>query len=304
MKKKQFSASKFSKKKKVLNLKTLLVGDLHLKSRIILPMVEEKINELDCQRVILLGDYVDANGQNANVLLYNAELDNLLNWKSKMVSKGIEVITLIGNHEAPYLINEPKRYSIYNKKCFIETGEKLYALGLQVAYKLDDYIVSHAGFACGQDLQEWHFNILSPSDRGLIKALDEHVGISRGGKYWVGSPIWADYRFELKENPNPNILKQIVGHTRQSKISLDSSLIGIDTYSILAKKEYPYFEFYGNGDLLLHDNERLSTERNNLLSNYTDLLLHGGNKQLSVVKTNWGTPEIIEKIRANFHVEI
>lgn len=40
-------------------MKTLLVGDLHLKAKIILSMVEQKIRELGVKRVILLGDYVD-----------------------------------------------------------------------------------------------------------------------------------------------------------------------------------------------------------------------------------------------------
>lgn len=236
--------------------------------------------------------------------LYNAELEYLLNWKSKLLSKGIEVITLLGNHDAPYLIDEPKYYSISNRKCFIETGKKLYNLGLQVAFKLGDYIVSHAGFAWGQDLQEWHFNILSPADKELIKVLNEHVGISRGGRYLVGSPIWADYNFELKEYPNPLILKQIVGHTRQSEISLTSTLVAIDTYSIFEKKEHPYYGFYGNGDLLLYDNEWSSIESNNILSRFTDLLLKGENKYLSIVKTEWGRPGNLEKIRTNFRVGI
>lgn len=263
----------------MIGLKSLLVGDLHLKSQIILPMVEEKIHDLDCQRVILLGDYMDAHGQNANVELYNTELDYLLNWKSNMIAKGIEVITLMGNHDAPYLIDEPRDYSVVNRKCFLETGEKLYALGLQVAYKLGDYIVSHAGFAWGQDVKEWHFNLLSSTDKELIRELEYHVGLVRGGNYWVGSPIWADYDFELREYPNPHMLKQIVGHTPQAEISLDSSLIGIDTHMIFEKEEYPGFEFYGNGDLLLHDNG-----------------------QLSVVKTNWGTSEIMEKIMMNWNL--
>lgn len=37
-------------------MKTLLVGDLHLKAKIILSMVEQKIRELGVKRVILLGD--------------------------------------------------------------------------------------------------------------------------------------------------------------------------------------------------------------------------------------------------------
>lgn len=262
-------------------MKTLLVGDLHLTGRIILPIVEEKIKELNCQRVILLGDYTDAWGQTSNVELYDAELTYLLDWKVKMVSKGIEVITLMGNHDAPYLIDEPRNYSVFNKTCFRQTGDKLWELGLQVAYKLDDYIVSHAGYAWGQEPEEWHFKCLSISDIAKISILEAHVGIARGGRYWVGSPIWADYELELKDQPNPHLLKQVVGHSPQlkisldsSKISLDSSLVGIDTFTISRS-----FEFVGNGDLLLYDN-----------------------CELSVVQTNWKTSENLKKIRTSFQV--
>lgn len=43
--------------------KTLLVGDLHLKAQVILPMVEEKMAGHHCLQVILMGDYMDAYGQ-------------------------------------------------------------------------------------------------------------------------------------------------------------------------------------------------------------------------------------------------
>lgn len=41
-------------------MKTILVGDLHLKAAFILPMVEQKVKQFGVQRVILMGDYMDA----------------------------------------------------------------------------------------------------------------------------------------------------------------------------------------------------------------------------------------------------
>lgn len=55
-------------------MKTVLVGDIHLKARIILPIVEKIINHYNCQRVIFLGDYTDLNDQNNNVKLYARDL--------------------------------------------------------------------------------------------------------------------------------------------------------------------------------------------------------------------------------------
>lgn len=40
-------------------MKTLLIGDLHLKSQLILPIVDRIIQTYNIKRVIFLGDYVD-----------------------------------------------------------------------------------------------------------------------------------------------------------------------------------------------------------------------------------------------------
>ena len=91
-------------------MKTILVGDLHLTAQIVLPMVEQKVKELGIKRVILLGDYTDAYEQEKNVDLYVNELDYLFIWKSKMNVFGVEVISLLGNHDVSYL-------TVFTSKC-------------------------------------------------------------------------------------------------------------------------------------------------------------------------------------------
>ncbi|WEV60372.1 metallophosphoesterase [Streptococcaceae bacterium ESL0729] len=253
-------------------MKTLLVGDMHLKMTLILPLVEDKVKELDCQQVILLGDYMDERGQQDNSRLYAQELQYLLNWKHKMVTKGIKVISLIGNHDAPYLIEMPASYSCSNIDLFWAINESLLELGVQIAYKLDDFIVSHAGYALGYEPQDWHFKEFKNENINDLTNLAGQVGKLRGGQKNLGSPIWADF-LELSLFPNPDYLKQIVGHTPQEQISHRLPIINIDTFSLSSSKE-----FLGNGDLLLYNSSK---------------------KELAVVPTDWKSS--LDKISNHFY---
>lgn len=107
--------------------------------------------------MILLGDYTDAYEQNYNTKLYLAEMDFLISWKIKLQAKGIQVITLMGNHDAPYLTLYPKYYSLRDSEGFILVHNKLLTLGLQVAFQLGDYLVSHAGYTKDFEPKKWHF---------------------------------------------------------------------------------------------------------------------------------------------------
>ena len=210
-------------------MKTILVGDLHLKAQIILPMVEQKVKELGIKRVILLGDYTDAYEQERNFDLYMNELDYLFIWKSKMKVFGVEVINLLGNHDVSYLTVTPRRYSLQDADGFLSVGRKLLKLNLQIAFLLDDYLVSHAGYTQDFDL----------------------------GEYFLGSPLWADFDHELSCLPNLKYQKQIVGHTPQTKITTvhkgEFELVGIDTFTIIPIKRKPFFKKVGSGEILLYD---------------------------------------------------
>lgn len=262
-------------------MKTLLVGDLHLKAEIILPMVERKVKELGVKRVILVGDYMDAYEQQKNVDLYMNELDYLFIWKSKMKVFNVEVTTLLGNHDVSYLTVTPKSYSLQNAEGFLSVGRKLLKLDLQIAFQLDDYLVSHAGYTQEFDLEDWHFESITESLIDNLDDLEDHVGKARDGEYLLGSPLWADFDHELGYLPNLKYRKQIVGHTPQTQIKSSHKgqfeLVGIDTFTIIPIKKKPGFKKTGSGEVLLYDNGRLTP-----------------------IQLNWKSDEVFEKLNEMF----
>lgn len=262
-------------------IKTLLVGDLHLKAEFVLPIVESKIQELDCQQVIFLGDYVDDWDQQRNTDAYLRDLDFLIQWKKRMTDNGLHIINLLGNHDAPYLIDEPRAYSLQIYSGFKSVRDRLNALDLQAAFQLDSFLISHAGYCWGQEVEARHFEALTLVDIEMISELEDHVGIGRGGRYWVGSPIWADYNLELTSQPNPKYLKQVVGHTPRQNVNLDADnqyeIYGIDTFSMSGSGDAPYYKFIGDGDLLMYDNQT---------------------EDLTAVHTEWQSSETINKLLA------
>ncbi|WP_125766367.1 metallophosphoesterase [Lapidilactobacillus wuchangensis] len=253
-------------------MRTLLVGDTHLKNRIILPIVAEKAVALKCQQIVLLGDYVDEWHQEQKVTLYRAEMNYLLQWKQAMIQRGFKVVTLLGNHDSAYLTRTIHPYSLQIASGFEWVRSQFLQLGLQVALKIDDFLITHAGLCWGNDLETDYFRPITAQDFRMVKMLAERVGQARGGRHWNGSPIWADYEHELLDAPNPHFLKQIVGHTPVRQITLTSDrpdqLIDIDTFSIHGNFMN---HLYGDGSLLLLD--------------------HG---QLEVVATDWTTAPAVQ----------
>lgn len=198
-------------------MKTLLIGDLHLKSQLILPIVDKIIQTHNIKRIIFLGDYVDLHGQTNNIQLYAKDLTFLYSWKIDKEQNGIDVINLIGNHDAYYLLGEQAPFSIQNLEVFFAIQQLLQDLNLQVAYQLDDYLVSHAGFNLIFDPKEWHFNLYTKEHEEELDILAYTIGPMRGGKALGGSPLWAHFR-ELELLPNQDFPKQIVGHTPPAKL--------------------------------------------------------------------------------------
>lgn len=253
-------------------MRTLLVGDTHLKNRIILPLVAEKALALNCQQIVLLGDYVDEWHQEEKPALYRAEMIYLTHWKQTMTQQGFKVVTLLGNHDSAYLTRTIHPYSLQIASGFEFVRQQLLALGLQVALNVDGFLITHAGLCWGNDLAPDYFRTLTAQDFRLVKMLAARVGQARGGHYWNGSPLWADYQHELLDAPNPHFLKQIVGHTPVQKITLTTErpdqLIDIDTFSI-----------HGNS-------------LNHLFGDGSLLLLNDG--QPEIVRTDWATASRVQ----------
>lgn len=226
-------------------------------SRIILSKANEIIKTLDVKRVVLIGDYTDQWGGVDRDDWYQDDLRFLYNWKQELSSQEIEVVVLSGNHDIPYLINQPVYYSVKNPQTFQWVREILFDLELQIAYQLDDYLLSHAGYTENYQPEEWHFRKIIPDDKISLEQLHNHVGLSRGGRYITGSPIWADLNRDLYERFNNSYPKQIVGHTPVENINTKRTIIGVDTFS-LTRNHQPL----GNGDMLLYEDGKLTVVEN------------------------------------------
>ncbi|MFD1421260.1 metallophosphoesterase [Lactiplantibacillus songbeiensis] len=251
-------------------MKTIFVGDLHLKARLILPLVTQATSQVDAKQVILLGDYLDDYNCNFDAQLYWDELNFLIDWKRQMTATGVNVITLLGNHDAPYLTGELRNYSLHagiennvqSTDVADTVAEKLMTLGVQIATEVDGWLVSHAGYCENQQLAAWQLRplTLNDDDRRNVKEFEHRAGQYRGGWNLVPSPLWADIH-ELRLAPNLKYPKQIVGHTPQATIDLatgKSRLVDVDTFTLSPTATPPYYRFSGDGALLLAEDGRLS----------------------------------------------
>lgn len=242
-------------------MKTLFIGDLHLKARLILPLVAQVIAEHQIERLVFMGDYCDLHGQTENAKLYAQELLYLQKWQQGQLEVGVEIINLLGNHDIFYLLGVPAEFSVTDRGAFFAVQNFLENFQLQVAYQLDDYLISHAGFNILFDLAPWH---LVPLNQASITEHEKEleifaraVGPMRGGGDMAGSPVWADFR-ELELIPNAEIPKQIVGHTPQEVIKFTEHVIGVDTFSVYLDMDSLTYQFIGNGDLLCYEDGRFT----------------------------------------------
>ena len=252
--------------------KTILVGYTHLKNALILPILDDIIEKHNVKQVIFMGDYLDTKiqGQQSNVGLYAKDLVYLVDWKKKATDKGISCKFLIGNHDIFYYLGIPTSFTLTNQEAFEAVGDTLEELDLQIAFQLDDYIVSHAGYNFLFDVEDWHFSRLSLENEDELIRFASTIGPMRGGQDLAGSPVWAHIE-EIKIAPNPDYPKQIVGHTPQPSIDLSKNVIGIDTFAIDEE-----MNFYGNGDILFYDSDT---------------------KELSVIPTSWKSVATLDKLK-------
>ena len=240
-------------------MKTLIVGDTHLMNQLIIPLVEMALETYQINRVVMVGDYVDQWGMQNHHQLYLQELEFLKKWKDEKMSAGIEIINLVGNHDIPHIIGKSMHYSLQNPLFFDVVGEHLLDIGVQVAYQLDEFIISHAGYAMGYEPKGWHTVWLTKEDIPNLANLHDQVGHSRGGQNAYGGPVWADFKIDLVEYFNPDLPKQIVGHTPQSTITFTNNkqIIGVDTFS-LAGSWIPL----SDGSMLLYEQNEMEVIKN------------------------------------------
>lgn len=236
-------------------MKTLTVGDLHLKGSKILPIVSSLAYKYEVDNIVLLGDYVDEWG--AKVSQGIEELKFLIKWKNSHEANH-NIYFMCGNHDLQYIINEycsgaiAMGHSVY--KPYLEQ------LNLQTLVEIDNYYFSHAGLT-----KTW-CDALSITDNSrdimtTVKTLldNKHLrrrflnsaGYIRGGDGYP-SIMWADLK-ELLNDPLKGI-KQVVGHSPVESIAhveIDNSeFFFCDTLSIRSDG-YPI----GDASFLLLDGD-------------------------------------------------
>lgn len=221
-------------------MRTIVVGDMHQKQHLVLPIVDNAIRFLGAKRVVLLGDYCDdyspdRDETDAEKLLRGLEYQ--VDWVDRTRNRGVQVDVLLGNHDMQYLVERQGPGT--NLNCIIPVRRLLAQMNVRMAAAVDGWLATHAGLTSQFadivleiDDEAESFGKPSYSAESLAAQLnaafdhaltemfdhanDEELllfnlcGPGRGG-ISIPGPLWASTS-ELTVLGMPH-LDQIVGHT-------------------------------------------------------------------------------------------
>lgn len=265
-------------------MRTIVVGDMHQKQHLVLPIVDNAIRFLGAKRVVLLGDYCDdyspdRDETDAEKLLRGLEYQ--VDWVDCTRNRGVQVDVLLGNHDMQYLVERQGPGT--NLNCIIPVRRLLAQMNVRMAAAVDGWLATHAGLTSQFadivleiDTEAEPFGKPSHSAESLAARLnaafdhaltemfdhanDEELllfnlcGPGRGG-ISIPGPLWASTS-ELTVLGMPH-LDQIVGHTPVYSVhKLEEQgfsgerFMACDTFST-------DFDFrpLGDGSILLADDE-------------------------------------------------
>jgi hypothetical protein len=234
-------------------MRTLVISDIHHRH----VQAQILIDNVPCDRIVLLGDYFDSFGDSV------CDANNTAIWLKEMVLSNPKITPLFGNHDQSYIwswnhnahcsgYKESKRNAI-RRILNHEDFKKLKAFTVD-----QGYVLSHAGLT-GEIWKEYK-NI----DRGptsldvfisdLQKLVDRNIhifeicgnpplfnaGWDRDGTQRHGGLTWVDWKSFVPVNG----INQIVGHTIQPevKILIQYKLGNIKSYSakLILRKKNPF----------------------------------------------------------------
>lgn len=226
----------------MVNHKTFVVGDTHLHFAAIKPLLMPLIKERRPKEIIFVGDYLDQWYQNTNDALYESELNALVAFKRDMLSKGITVTYLIGNHDVIYLTGHADLVTYSNKSLKVQAliRRRLKQMDCKLSAKSNGYLISHAGFAGHSKA----FGLRKlPSIKELSKIADPNRATLYDSCLWIRPDA-------LAAQPSIYYPKQIFGHTPVSTVSTISSetdlaYYDVDTFSLNAQ-----YQPQGDGSIL------------------------------------------------------
>lgn len=250
-------------------VKTLVVGDMHLKQSIILPRVDALAARYGVRRIVFAGDYCDE-WRSSDAMLSD-ELNLFAEWVGDARRAGKQIDLLLGNHDYQYVLG--REGSGTHMSLIGEVQALLDGLDPMIAATVDGFLVTHAGLT-----ESWarrHLGEVADADEaaGRLNALHRggkkdrlallSCGPGRGGRNLPG-PLWAD-RDELRRDAVRGI-DQIVGHTPSGTCELVGAeaddlpahvarIWTCDTFSLTLR----HFRFpIGDGSMLLVEDGQVS----------------------------------------------
>lgn len=199
-------------------MSTLVVGDLHLKQRLVLPRIDELLaDHPDIDRIVFLGDACDDWGATESYALDAIEF--YAAWTEARRTDGLRVDVLLGNHDFCYIRGKSGPGSLMNIHRELRTILEEH-LRSRVAAAVGPYLCTHAGLTGA-----WArtcLAVVEPDAEALAAQLNgmltdsarwadlDSCPPSRGG-WSLPGPLWADL-FDLQADSLDGIA-QVVGHT-------------------------------------------------------------------------------------------
>lgn len=238
-------------------MKTIILGDTHGRSN-----WKQAIEaHPDWGRVVFMGDYFDSFDISGVEQLHN--FNEIIRFKE---STDKEVVLLLGNHDHHYM-DVGETYSGFKAamKWDIRDALQKNMHHLQVAYKLDDLLFTHAGVSPiwldEQFGDDWSRTTLVDQLNELYKFQPtafnfSHLGFDPYGDSIQQGPMWIRPRSLMASNKGDNGLKkhliQIVGHTQVKDIfsSFEASEKAMGgRYYLIDAMESGGYVVYENGQL-------------------------------------------------------
>lgn len=224
-------------------MKTIFIGDLH--GRSIWKLIVAREN---ADRIVFVGDYFDSFEFSAVEQIHNFK--ELMEFGEKSDK---EVVFLIGNHDYGYFEGcDGTQTSGYQFKMAPSIKEVVreWKAKLQMAYRFDDILCTHAGVST--DFMNGVFGIDGWSESNIVELLNEqwqyrpntfdfdcvkpikYSYVDPSGDNVEQSPLWIRPKSLMRSNKTDlkKQLIQVVGHTAQRNIDIKGMATGGRYYFI------------------------------------------------------------------------
>lgn len=225
-------------------MNVLVIPDVHLKPYIF-DKADTILNNYNCDKVVLLGDFVDDWFQSNNIGLYNKTFDRLIKFLQEY-----DCLVCWGNHDLSYVWNKHDAGFSYIAQLTVidrirEVTKLLNGTYSQpndydraaIIHRIDNVVFSHGGLT--NEFVKNHIDTIAEENNKQIQDvnIDDIINsVNHYGKITLSednSPIWAR---PIYHNSNTiytdDIAKfQVVGHTPVKKPRITETCVLCDDFS-------------------------------------------------------------------------